>query len=157
MIAQAHQPGCTDRAPRVGAAVLVTLLAALCALGLLRSEPGRAPRQAAAALPLIAATLDIDTATARELEALPGIGSTLAQRIVDDRESRGPFGAVESLDRVRGIGPRTIDRLRPYLRASPPPPGGTGLRPVQRLGGTGLRPVQRLRPSPPASPPPPAP
>lgn len=46
---------------------------------------------------------------------LPGIGETLARRIVTDREERGPFRSVEDVARVRGIGPKTLDKLRPYL------------------------------------------
>lgn len=53
---------------------------------------------------------------------LPNIGETLARRIVESREAEGPFAEVDDLQRVRGIGPRTLEQLRPYLR--PIPPGG---------------------------------
>jgi competence protein ComEA len=46
---------------------------------------------------------------------LPGIGPELAQRIVADRQARGPFRRVEDLRRVRGIGPKTLERMRVYL------------------------------------------
>ena len=52
-----------------------------------------------------AAPVDVDRASAGELEALPRIGPALAKRIVDDRESRGPFGSLEGFQRVRGVGP----------------------------------------------------
>ena len=48
--------------------------------------------------------VNINTATPEELEALPGIGPTLAQRIVDYREEHGPFPSPESLINVKGIG-----------------------------------------------------
>ena len=48
--------------------------------------------------------LDLNTATAEELTALPGIGEALAQRIVDYREAHGPFEAVEDIMNVSGIG-----------------------------------------------------
>ncbi|HEU4725149.1 MAG TPA: helix-hairpin-helix domain-containing protein [Candidatus Eisenbacteria bacterium] len=63
--------------------------------------------------------LDPDRATAAEWERLPGIGPALAARIVADRTSHGPFGTPSGLLRVRGIGPRTLERLRPFLRAAP--------------------------------------
>ncbi|MFP5308933.1 MAG: ComEA family DNA-binding protein [Actinomycetes bacterium] len=52
--------------------------------------------------------LDVNRATAAELEQLPGIGPVLAQRIVDSRTSDGPFTAVGDLRRVSGIGERTL-------------------------------------------------
>lgn len=58
------------------------------------------------------AKVNINSATAAELEALPGIGPALAQRIVADRTSRGPFRSVNDLDRVRGIGPKIVESLR---------------------------------------------
>jgi competence ComEA-like helix-hairpin-helix protein len=63
--------------------------------------------------------LDPDRATAEEWERLPGIGPALASRIVADREANGAFGGIEGLLRVRGIGPRTVERLRPYFRTAP--------------------------------------
>lgn len=65
------------------------------------------------------ALVDVNRATARELEALPGIGPALAGRIVASREEEGPFRTVEDLQRVRGIGPATVERLRPLARAGP--------------------------------------
>jgi competence ComEA-like helix-hairpin-helix protein len=67
--------------------------------------------------PLRPALLDLNRATAAELERLPGIGPSLAARIIADREQRGPYGSPETLLRVSGIGPRTLARLRPYLAA----------------------------------------
>ena len=60
-------------------------------------------------------SLDPDRATAAEWERLPGIGPSLAARIVGDRATHGPFGGPDGLLRVRGIGPRTLERIRPYL------------------------------------------
>jgi competence protein ComEA len=60
--------------------------------------------------------LDINTATYIEWVQLEGIGPALAQAIVDDREAKGPFRSIADLDRVKGIGPKTIERLRPSLR-----------------------------------------
>jgi competence protein ComEA len=63
--------------------------------------------------------LDPDRASAAEWERLPGIGPALAARIVADRAARGPFRGPEGLRRVRGIGRKTVDRLRPFLRQAP--------------------------------------
>lgn len=58
--------------------------------------------------------LDVNAATEAELQRLPGIGPTLARRIVETRAG-GPFTSVEELRRVRGIGAKTLANLRPYV------------------------------------------
>lgn len=63
--------------------------------------------------------IDINTASAAELGLLPGIGPKLAERIIEDRARRGPFESVDALDRVKGIGPRTVERLRAMAEARP--------------------------------------
>jgi competence protein ComEA len=63
--------------------------------------------------------LDINEAGWPELSVLPGVGETLARRIVESRGEAGPFTELESLRRVRGIGPKTLERIRPYLRPVP--------------------------------------
>jgi competence protein ComEA len=60
--------------------------------------------------------LDLNRASAAELELLPAIGPALAARIVADRAEFGAFRSVEELARVRGVGPRTVARLAPFLR-----------------------------------------
>lgn len=55
--------------------------------------------------------VDLDVATAEEIEALRHIGPVLARRIVADRDSFGPFGSREGLLRVRGIGPSMVEKL----------------------------------------------
>jgi competence ComEA-like helix-hairpin-helix protein len=55
--------------------------------------------------------LNVNRATVVELEGLPGIGPSLARRIVADREARGPFATVEALDRIPGVGPALVARL----------------------------------------------
>lgn len=70
------------------------------------------------AVPIPAATpapLDLNRATAADLEALPGIGERRAQAILDYRAVSGGFNRVEDLLLVEGIGPATLDALRPLV------------------------------------------
>jgi competence protein ComEA len=55
--------------------------------------------------------VDLDLADSAALERLPRIGPALAARIVADRQGRGPFGSLEALQRVRGIGPKVAASL----------------------------------------------
>jgi competence protein ComEA len=61
-------------------------------------------------------SLEINRASWVEWAQLDGIGEKLARRIVRDREERGPFSSVEEIRRVRGIGPKQIEKLRPFLK-----------------------------------------
>jgi competence protein ComEA len=63
--------------------------------------------------------VDINKAEWPELATLPGVGRTLAERIVQTREQNGPYTDIDDLRRVRGIGARTLETLRPYLRPMP--------------------------------------
>lgn len=59
--------------------------------------------------------IDINAATAEQIEALPGLGPSLAKRVVAHRDSAGPFADLEALCDVRGIGPSLAERLRPLV------------------------------------------
>ena len=72
-------------------------------------EIDRAPRQT------VEFRLDLNRADWPELTSLPGVSETLARRIVKSRQRAGPFRSVEELDRVNGIGPKSIERIRPFL------------------------------------------
>jgi competence protein ComEA len=61
--------------------------------------------------------IDINTATWVEWIQLPGIGEVLARRIVDDRDTNGTFKDVDDLQRVKGIGPKTVEKLRRWMTA----------------------------------------
>ena len=60
--------------------------------------------------------VDLNQASAAELDGLPGIGPATAAAIVDHREQNGPFASVEDLEAVRGIGPAKLDALRDLVR-----------------------------------------
>lgn len=91
----------------------LVLALALLATGARASEPPR--------------VVDLNRATAEELEQLPGIGPRKVDAILELRKRR-PFTRVTQLLEVKGIGKRTLERLRPWLRvdpvAPPVPPGG---------------------------------
>ncbi|MDW8362632.1 MAG: helix-hairpin-helix domain-containing protein [Myxococcales bacterium] len=59
--------------------------------------------------------MDLNAACPDEIELLPGIGPTLAARIARERRDRGGFRSLEELEEIAGIGPRTLERMRPFL------------------------------------------
>ncbi|MEO1716218.1 MAG: helix-hairpin-helix domain-containing protein [Planctomycetota bacterium] len=62
----------------------------------------------------------VNSASAAELDLLPGIGPIYAQRIVDERAANGLFTSIEDLQRVRGIGPKTAAKLAPLITFDSP-------------------------------------
>lgn len=63
--------------------------------------------------------VDINTADVADFLLLPDVGESLARRIVEDREANGPFRDHHDLRRVRGMGPKTLERITPYLSPLP--------------------------------------
>ncbi len=68
--------------------------------------------------------INVDLASAEELDALPRVGPALAARIIASRDSLGPFGSLEELQRVKGIGPALVKGLAPHVTFS------AGFRPL---------------------------
>jgi competence protein ComEA len=64
--------------------------------------------------------LDVNTATAEDLEALPGVGPVMAQRIIEYRQSRGPFQKIDDLLSVHGIGRKKLAHLAPLITVASP-------------------------------------
>jgi len=63
--------------------------------------------------------LDINTAQSHDLQMLPGIGPSTAGAIVEYRREHGPFESLEALKNVHGIGPATLEGLRPHAMCAP--------------------------------------
>jgi competence ComEA-like helix-hairpin-helix protein len=127
---------------QVRALAIVISIATLSAVGLvsLRSGDARAPAPCGApALVgdvircdgqgepvgarawLVSHKLDVNTARRDDLTALPRVGPSLAEKILDERARRGGFRSVEELHSVKGIGPKTLARLAPLLTVEAPP------------------------------------
>ena len=77
------------------------------------SAPEPRGRTRSASLPPV--RMNLNTADVGLLDRLPGIGPALAGRIVEHRRTRGPFRSVDGVLDVRGIGPKKLERMRPYL------------------------------------------
>jgi comEA protein len=115
-----------DSVPGIGPAALAALAphVTLAPAPASASVPGTARRSASTAASVSSAVpgdgvVELNRASAEELEALPGVGPALARRIVEHRASRGRFRGVDDLDEVPGIGPAMLERLRPRVRATP--------------------------------------
>jgi competence protein ComEA len=63
--------------------------------------------------------VNINTASAEQLEGLPGIGPVLATRIVEWRSTHGPFASLDALEQIEGISGSTVDELMPYATVGP--------------------------------------
>lgn len=60
--------------------------------------------------------ISINSASALQLEELPGVGPAIAARIVEYRQTNGGFKSIDELEKVKGIGPKKLESMRPYVR-----------------------------------------
>jgi comEA protein len=68
--------------------------------------------------PPVGIVVNLNTASLEELQYLPGVGETRARAILAARQARGGFKSVDDLMEVKGIGPASLERLRPHARVS---------------------------------------
>ena len=79
--------------------------------------------------------IDVNSAEEAQLDLLPGIGPRLAARIVEERRTEGSFASLDELMRVTGLGPRLVERLRPYAVANVPDVIHTAASPNHQFPG----------------------
>ena len=108
----------------------MTAAKAVLATGLLLVMATAGTLQAAESKGGSGVQVNLNTASAEELQALPGVGSARAEQIVALRKTRGPFRKVDELLEVRGIGPAMLERMRPQVTLS----GKTRLGPPSSAG-----------------------
>lgn len=95
---------------------VVALALSVCALVSVATARADAQTQTESQKRLV----NLNAATAAELESLPGVGPAVAARIIEYREKNGGFKKVEDLMNVRGIGEKTFLQLKPLVTVTPP-------------------------------------
>jgi competence protein ComEA len=95
--------------------VIWILLAAFAAGAPVVSAQARRSPAAAKARATAAAPVNLNSATAAQLQTLPGIGASTAQRILDYRQKNGSFKKIEELMNVKGIGEKSFLKLKPLI------------------------------------------
>ncbi len=83
-------------------------------------KPAQALPTATILVPTLIFPLNINTATLEQLQQLPNIGPTLAQAIINYRDSHGPFTSIEQMRNVAGIGPKTFDSIQSLITVGEP-------------------------------------
>jgi competence protein ComEA len=77
--------------------------------------PTPAPQAEGGAAPVATGPINLNTATQAELETLPGIGPSIAGRIIEYREANGPFATIEDIQNVSGIGPAIFEDIKDLI------------------------------------------
>jgi len=85
------------------------------------AQQQKSSARASAAKPASGAVVNINSASAGELESLPGIGAKTAARIIEYRQKNGPFKKIEELMNVRGVGEKNFLKLKPQIAVAAAP------------------------------------
>jgi len=99
-----------------GLGILVAILTAGAAV-LSAQSPSKGSASKATAAPT--APVNLNTASAEQLEALPGVGASTARRIIEYRQKNGSFKKIEELMNVKGIGEKSFLKLKPLITVAP--------------------------------------
>ena len=118
---------------------IIPLLAAcllICPMGSANKKPPPAP-------------VNLNTATSAQLQQVPGIGPSTADKIVQMRKSYGPFKSVNDLLAIRGIGPKKLEKMRKYLvagKSAPKKPATSAVNSPSPTGSSAKKPPPAASP-----------
>ena len=104
---------------RIAAALVLASFVALSPAVILAQPPAQEPA-AEKSEPAHGAAINLNTATAAQLESLPGIGPRAAERILEYRQKNGGFKKIEDLMNVKGIGEKSFLKLKTRITVTPP-------------------------------------
>ena len=105
----------------------MNLIASLCCLILMivsvnqtfaAAQQGAVEKTSVAQESLLASKVDINNADETMLISIPGVGPATATRINNYREANGPFRSVDELLKIKGIGPKVLEKIRPFVTVS---------------------------------------
>ena len=102
---------------RMSFVVVSALLALMAVAPVTAMAQDKAPKSKPA--PAVSTPINLNTATAADLEALPGVGAATARLIIEHREKNGGFKKVEELMNIKGIGEKSFLKLKPMVIVSP--------------------------------------
>ncbi len=102
---------------RMSFAVVYALLALMAVAPATATAQDKAPKSKPA--PAVSTPVNLNTATAADLEALPGVGAATARLIIEHREKNGGFKKIEELMNIKGIGEKSFLKLKPMVTVTP--------------------------------------
>lgn len=100
-------------------AMLMIVALAIGATVAAAQDTGASRSRGSAKVALAPASVNLNTASAAQLDALPGVGKAMADRIIEYRQKSGGFKKIEDLMNVRGIGEKNFLKLKPYITVTP--------------------------------------
>lgn len=118
-----HVPTLSQVLKRAGYAKSTTLegrlvfdgLRVVIASGKNRRQPVRLTRMSASTSLALGRKMDLNLADHKGLVLLPGVGPVIADRIINSRKKHGPFSSLNDLMKVKGIGPKTVKKIKPFI------------------------------------------